>query len=143
MKDRRRKAFTLVELLVVILIITMLAALLTPRIFKAFGKSKQGLAKIGISKVETALNQFYMDCGRFPTGAEGLQALVESPPGLTDKWDGVYCRDKELIDPWDNPYRYRIQQGVGGDVPYVIFSYGGDNAEGGDGENADISSEDL
>jgi len=132
----------MVELLVVILIITMLAALLTPRVFRVFGKSKQGLAKIGISRIGTALEEFYLDCGRYPTAPEGLQALVVAPPGLSDKWNGRYLPEKNLLDPWDNPYHYTIGESRSGDVPYVLTSYGADNAPSGEGENADITSED-
>jgi len=141
MKRKRRAGFTMVELLVVILIITMLAALLTPRVFRVFGKSKQGLAQIGISRLGNALEEFYLDCGRYPTAAEGLGSLVTAPPGLAEKWGGRYMAEKNLLDPWDNPYQYTVQEGRGGEVPYVIASLGSDNAPGGEGEAADISSE--
>ena len=89
MKRKRRAGFTMVELLVVILIIAMLMTMLMPRIFRQMGKSKQGLAKIGISRLDQALQEFYIDCGRYPTAAEGLGALVTAPPGLNEKWGGV------------------------------------------------------
>ena len=143
MMKRKRKGFTLVELLVVIVIITMLAALVAPRIFGKLGKAKHNLAKIGISQVEQALITFYTDCGRFPTQAEGLGALITEPSGLVGKWAGRYLKPKDLLDPWDNEFIYQTKDGGDGDEPYVIISLGADNAQGGEKENADISSEDL
>ncbi|MCP4712023.1 MAG: prepilin-type N-terminal cleavage/methylation domain-containing protein, partial [Planctomycetes bacterium] len=88
---RRRKGFTLVEILVVIVIITMLATLIVPNIGKQFGKAKVGLARTGIALIETSLQEFLMDCGRFPTSADGgLEALRVAPSDFVDRWDGPY-----------------------------------------------------
>lgn len=132
-----KKGFTLIELLVVILIITMLATLLAPRIYKGLGKAKKGIARGSIAIIEDALGRFYLDCGRLPEQAEGLEALLTAPPALTEKWSGPYLKPKDLIDPWEHPYVYRAQ-GTVNEGGYDLISYGADGAPSGEGENADV-----
>ena len=135
---RKRKGFTLVEILVVIVIITMLATLITPNIFRQFAKAKVGLAKTGIALIETAMSEFYMDCNRFPNQSDGgLDALLVAPPALIDFWDGPYVREKELYDPWGYPLMYQYPSAFS-ESPFDIFSYGADGQPGGEGPNADI-----
>jgi len=106
-KNKKRKAFTLVELLVVVLIITMLAAFVTPRLFKGIGKTKADLTRAKMTIIESALARFYMDCDRYPDDSEGLESLITRPPEIEEsKWHGPYCKISDLVDLWDNPYIY-------------------------------------
>ncbi len=137
MEKRDRKAgFTLIELLVVMLILGLLAALVGPKLFGKVGKAKIKAAKAQISLLEDALDAFRLDVGRYPTTDEGLQALVEQPSGV-EKWDGPYLKKKVPKDPWDHDYIYKCP-GEHGD--YDLYSLGADGEEGGEGENADITS---
>jgi general secretion pathway protein G len=130
-----RRAFTLVELLVVIVIISMLAAFVAPNVIKHVGKAKVDLAKPRMAIVEDALARFYMDCGRYPDDSEGLEALLVNP-GLTG-WNGPYLKQSQLLDPWGNPFGFSSQGTVNPGQPDLIC-YGADGQEGGEGENADI-----
>lgn len=132
---QRADGFTLLELLVVLAILALLAGLVAPRVFNQLAGAKSGTAKIQIRNVESALELYRLDMGRYPTQNEGLEGLV-SPPADTSKWRGPYLGKKDgLVDPWDVPYRYRIP---GENGEFDIYSLGADKAEGGDGENKDI-----
>lgn len=135
---RKRQAFTIVELLVVILIISMLGAFVVPRMFKRLGKAKHNIAKSKMAIIESALARFYFDCGRYPDDSEGLDALISPPADLEEeKWAGSYLKRSELFDPWDNPYIY-VEQGEVNIGSYDLISYGADGELGGEGENEDI-----
>jgi general secretion pathway protein G len=136
-KKQKRKGFTLVELLVVILIISMLAVFVAPRMFTGLGEAKQKIAKSKMAIIDSALGRFYYDCGRYPEDSEGLEALVTPPAGLEDKWKGRYLKPSELLDPWDHPYIY-VAEGQVNPGSYDLVSLGADGLEGGEGENADI-----
>jgi general secretion pathway protein G len=130
-----RKGFTLVEMLVVMVIISLIAALVGPRLFPKLGKGKQSAAKAQIELLGQGLDHFRLDTGRYPTTQEGLQALTVNP-GI-EKWDGPYLKKEVPVDPWGKPYHYEFP-GMHGD--YNLFSYGRDDAPGGEGEDADIVS---
>ena len=136
---QREKAFTLVELLVVIVIISMLGAFVAPRVFKQIGKSKRDLARPRLALVEDALERFAINCGRYPDDSEGLQALIEMPDDemLEGKWDGRYLKPSLLLDPWDNPIEYRAEGEIN-PGSYDLISFGADGEEGGEGDAADI-----
>ena len=136
-KKRHGIGFTLVEMLVVILIITMLATLLAPRIFKGLGKAKMGIARSRMALIEDALARFYLDCGLLPDRSEGLNALLTAPPAVAGKWDGPYLKPKDLIDPWGHPFEYR-PEGTINEGSFDLISYGADGVQGGEGENADV-----
>jgi len=127
--------FTLIELLVVVIILGLLAALVGPRLFGRVGRSKQAAAQVQIELFGAALDQFRLDVGRYPTTAEGLEAL-RANPNLTG-WDGPYLKKDLPPDPWGNPYHYR-SPGEHGE--YDLWSYGADGAPGGEGESQDIVS---
>ena len=135
---RKRDGFTLVELLVVVVIISMLATLLAPRVFKGLGQAKADIARANMTVIEDSLMRFQYNCGRFPTDADGgLAALLDAPPDLEDKWAGPYCKRSHLIDPWDRPYLY-FPEGQYNPGSFDLMSLGADGAEGGEGDDADI-----
>lgn len=133
---RRERGFTLVEILVVIIIIGLLAALVGPRLFGKVSAAKQKAAKAQIELFGTALDALRLDVGRYPTTEEGLKALREKPSGM-DGWKGPYLSKEIPVDPWGKPYVYKCP-GEQGD--YDLISYGLDGTEGGEGENQDIVS---
>jgi len=135
---RRRKGFTLVELLVVVLIISMLAAVLAPRMFRGLGQAKAVIARAKMTIIEDSLSRFQYDCGRLPDESEGgLEALLVAPPDLADRWLGPYLKQSQLLDPWGNMYIY-ISEGQQNPGSFDLVSLGADGQEGGEGENADI-----
>jgi len=133
---RRDRGFTLIELLVVVIILGLLAALVGPRFFGRVGQSKQAAARIQIELLGAALDQFKLDTGRYPASQEGLQALQANPGSLAG-WEGPYLKKDIPRDPWGNPYQYR-SPGEHGE--YDLWSYGSDNAPGGEGEAGDVTS---
>jgi len=140
-KNRKRKAFTLVELLVVVLIITMLAAFVAPRMFSGIGKTKADLTKAKMAIIENSLARFYIDCGRYPDDSEGLEVLVLPPSDMEDgKWNGPYLKRSDLLDLWNNPYIY-VAEGEYNPGSFDLISLGADATDGGEGDNADIVNE--
>lgn len=130
-----RGGFTLIELLVVMVILGLLAALVGPTLFSKVGKGKTAAAKTQVQLFGQALDSFRLDTGRYPTTAEGLDALMTNP-GI-DGWDGPYLKKGVPNDPWKRPYHYECP-GTHGD--YDLYTYGADDAPGGTGENQDIVS---
>ena len=139
-KSKLRRGFTFVELMVVIVILSMLVAFAAPKMFKKLGKAKHELAKSKMALVSKGLEEFYIDCGRYPSDDEGLGALIEAPQELGEKWQGQYCKSSELLDPWGNQYMYEAEGSINLGS-YDLISYGADGQEGGEGENADIYNE--
>ena len=135
LKRSDRRGFTLVELLVVMVIIGLLAALVGPKLFPKLGKGKQSAAKAQIELLGQALDQFRLDVGRYPTTQESLAALVTNPG--VDNWDGPYLKKALPNDPWGKPYNYQCP-GTHGE--FDIFSYGRDGAAGGEAEDKDVAS---
>jgi general secretion pathway protein G len=132
----RERGFTFFEILVVVTIIGLLAALVGPRLWSKITGGKQAAAKMQIEMFGTALDAFRLDTGRYPTTEEGLKALREKPSGV-ENWSGPYLPKEIPVDPWKNAYLYK-SPGEHGD--YDLVSYGADKVEGGDGENLDILS---
>jgi general secretion pathway protein G len=135
-RKRRDRGFTLIEMLIVMVILGLLAALVGPRMFGKVGKSKQKAAKAQISLFETALDTYRLDTSRYPTTDQGLQALRVKPTGV-ERWDGPYLPKDVPLDPWGHPYQYR-SPGEHGDCD--IISLGADGADGGEGEDGDVVS---
>jgi general secretion pathway protein G len=130
------KGFTLIEILVVITMIALLASLVAPKLFSKLGSSKIKTTRAQIQMIETALDAFRLDFGRYPTEAEGMQILWTKPPNLL-KWDGPYLPKPVKEDPWGGPYHYKSPAGDGHE--FDVFSLGADGREGGSGEDGDIS----
>ncbi len=136
---RRLKGFTLIEIMVVVVIIGLLAAIVAPNFIGQVDTAAINKAKQDIRGIETALNLFRLDNYRYPTTAEGLSALVSNPGGqIADTWKQYLPRLPQ--DPWDQAYRYQ-SPGQHGEID--IFSYGRDRQEGGEGVDADIGNWDL
>ena len=132
-----RAGFTLIELMVVMIILGLLAALVVPRMFGRVGEAKQKAAYAQIQLFGTALDSFRLDVGRYPTTEEGLQALITQVSGI-EEWNGPYLKKIEIpLDPWNAPYHYECPGRYG---DYDIYSYGADKAEGGEKEDKDIVS---
>lgn len=128
------RGFTLLELLVVVVIIGLLVGYVGPMYFKQVGKSEIKAARAQIDAFGKALDQYRLDTGHYPTGEQGLAALVGKPADET-KWDGPYLKKNVPLDPWGNPYVYK-RPGEHGE--YDIVSAGRDGAPGGVGEDADL-----
>lgn len=133
---RGERGFTLVEMLVVITIIALIMSLVGPRVLNYLSESKVKAAKIQMQSFASALDLLYLDTGRYPNSAEGLDALVKPTNGMPG-WNGPYLKGGNVpADPWGKPYTYRspAERSV-----YEIMSYGSDGQEGGTGTAADIS----
>ena len=136
---RTHSGFTLLEIIVVVFILGILAAIVAPKIIGRTDDARIAEAKVQIKNFETALKLFKLDNGFYPSTEQGLDALVEQPTvGKTPlKYrEGGYLEQKTIpLDPWGNPYLY-ISPGVYGD--FDIVCYGADGREGGEGKDADI-----
>jgi len=132
----RRRGFTLLELLVVMVIIGLLAGYVGPKFFGQIGKSEVKAAKAQIDALQKSLDQYRLDVGHYPSTEQGLAALVTKPADES-KWAGPYLSKALPKDPWGNDYQYR-SPGEHGE--YDLLSYGRDGRPGGEGEDADIVS---
>ena len=148
---RSERGFTFIEIMVVVAILAILAALVVPRIMGRTDDAKRTAAKVQIRNIEGALQLYKLDNGVYPSSEQGLKALVEKPSVgvIPKKWKlGGYI-DKLPEDPWGNPYKYLspapIQQGQYGQIKgdYEIMSLGTDGEVGGEGVNADIANWNL
>lgn len=139
---RQQRGFTLIEVMVVVVILGVLLSLVVPRIMDNPGKARVIKAKADIRQISTTLNRYRLDNYRYPSTEQGLQALITKPSGEPEpkNWQQGGYMDKLPQDPWGNPYQY-LQPGQKGE--YDIFSYGRDGTIGGEGEDADISNNDL
>ena len=131
------QAFTLIEIMVVVMIIGMLAAIVGVNVMQRFEQAKRKTAAAQIRNFMTALDSYRLDNNKYPTTEQGLEALVNQPPEAKHFPKGGYLNSIPL-DPWDNEYVY-FSPGLNGE-PYTIESYGADGVDGGEGENADVES---
>jgi len=131
----RQGGFTLIEIMVVVVILGILAAIVAPNVINRIDDASINRAKQDIRGIESALKLYYMDNSRYPTTDQGLEALTTQPndPSLRN-WRGPYL-DKLPRDPWNNMYRY-LYPGRNGE--FDVFTYGADNQPGGEGINAEI-----
>jgi len=124
---QRKKGFTLIELMLVVIIIGILVAMVTPRLT---GRSEEARIKVARADIDsslaTALKLYELDNGRFPTSDEGLGALLDSPPSAVN-WKGPYL-EKKPVDPWGNEYRYRYP-GTHRTYGFDLYSVGSDGVE--------------
>jgi len=143
MKDHN-KGFTLLEIIVVVFILSLLVAIVAPKIIGRTDDARIAEAKVQIRNFETALKLFKIDNGFYPGTEQGLETLVEKPTvgQIPQKYrEGGYLEQKRIpLDSWGNPYIY-ISPGLYGD--FDIISYGADGREGGEGKNADIKNWDI
>ncbi len=139
-----RRGFTLIELMVVIVILGILAAIIAPRIIGRTDEARVTEAKVQIKNIETALKLYKLDNGRYPATEQGLEALVSrpesGPPARSWREGGYLERKKVPLDPWGSPYVY-ASPGLQGE--YDIISYGADGTRGGEGFDRDISNWDI
>lgn len=143
--NHRVVGFTLIEILVVVLIITILAGIVGVNILHKPGEARVSAARMQIQQLKTALHLYRAEQGRFPTQEQGLEALVRRPirePVPEHYPEGGYLDSRRVpLDPWKNEYIY-LAPGRAGE-PFEILSYGSDGEKGGTGEAADISSSEL
>jgi len=121
---------------VVLVILGLLAGLVAPRLFGNVGKSEVKVARAQIAALETALESYRLDVGRYPTTDQGLAALEKAPPSEA-RWAGPYLKKAVPADPWGNPYFYRFPGERGTD--FELGSLGRDGRPGGSGEDADLT----
>jgi general secretion pathway protein G len=136
-RQRRQAGVTLIEMLVVVTIIALFAALVGPSMFKQTDKARVISTKTQINNFRAALASYKMDTGVFPTTEQGLLALRTPPPNVP-QWAGPYLQMDVPLDAWGHPYQYKYP-GDHGDEP-DIFSFAADGQLGGEGFNADITS---
>ena len=138
----RWRGFTLIEVLVVIVILGILAALVVPRILERPDEARVIAAKHDIATIVQALKLYRLDNGRYPTTDQGLAALVSRPtlPPLPPNWKPNGYLERLPLDPWRNPYQY-LNPGLRGEID--VFSFGAAGQPGGTGVDADIGSWDL
>lgn len=125
---RRQRGFTLVELLVVLVILSLITAAVGTAAMSFLGGAKVKSANIQIKNLSNVLDSYSLTVGRYPTESEGLEILTGPPIGL---------KSDQVVDPWQNPIVYRFPGNHG---EYDLYSLGADGQEGGDGDNADITS---
>ncbi len=136
------RGFTLIEVMVVIVILGVLAALIVPKVMSRPDEARITAAKQDIGSIIQALKLYKLDNMRYPTTEQGLDALVKKPTGapIPSNWKGNGYLEKLPKDPWGNPYQY-LQPGMHGEID--VISLGADGAPGGEGSDADIGSWDL
>lgn len=131
--------FTLIEIIVVIVILGLLAAVAVPKILGRTDEARVVKATLDIETIKGALKLYKLDNGGYPLTDQGLEALTTPPTTepIPKKWKKGGYLEKLPDDPWGNPYLY-LYPGKRGNLD--VFTYGADGREGGDGENSDIGS---
>jgi general secretion pathway protein G len=140
-RARLARGFTLIEIMVVITILGVLAALIVPRVVGRTDDARIAAAKQDIASLMQALKLYRLDNGRYPTTEQGLQALIAKPTQepIPSNWKqgGYVERSTVPTDPWGEPYKY-LNPGIRGEID--VFSLGRDKTNGGEGPDADIGS---
>lgn len=136
------RGFTLIEVMVVIVIIAVLAAMIVPKVMSRPDEARVTAARQDIGAISQALKLYKLDNMRYPTTEQGLQALVKKPAAapVPENWKGNGYLEKLPKDPWGGEYKY-LQPGLHGDVD--VMSYGANREPGGEGSDADIGSWEL
>lgn len=142
MKMKFSRGFTLIEVMVVIVILGVLAALVVPKVMSRPDEARMTAARQDIGAIVQALKLYKLDNMRYPSTEQGLQALVKKPgvAPIPPNWKGNGYLEKLPKDPWGNAYQY-LQPGLHGDVD--VMSLGADGAAGGEGSDADMGSWEL
>ncbi|MEE2890743.1 MAG: type II secretion system major pseudopilin GspG [Pseudomonadota bacterium] len=137
---KRQDGFTLIEVMVVIVILGIMAALVVPNLVGRQDQAQVTAARSDIAAIGNALDLYRLDNNTYPSTEQGLEALIEKPSGFPEprNWRSPYLRKKLPDDPWGNPYQY-----LSTDRGFELFSYGADGQEGGEGTSADIRFEDV
>ena len=134
----KKRGFTLLEMLVVLVIIGLLAGLVGPRLFSKVDQSKITTAQVQVKMLRSSIESLRLDIGRYPTVDEGI-GLLSKPPSdaaLAARWRGPYLDDALPPDPWGNPYQYALP-GTDGQG-FALYSFGSDGKRGGEGDARDI-----
>ena len=137
LRTRRAQGFTLIELMVVLVIIGVLAALIVPNVLDRTDDARATAARTDVHNIMQALKLYKLDNQRFPTAEQGLQALIARPTTAPAPINWKPYLEKLPNDPWGRPYQY-LNPGVQGEVD--VMSFGADGQSGGEGKNADIGS---
>jgi general secretion pathway protein G len=137
LRQRLQRGFTLIELMVVLVIIGVLAALIVPNVLDRADDARVTAAKTDVNNLMQALKLYRLDNQRYPNGAQGLTALVAKPTAAPVPPNWRPYLDKLPADPWNRPYQY-LNPGVHGEVD--VLSFGSDGVAGGEGKDADIGS---
>jgi len=134
----RTRGFTLIEIMVVVIIIGLLAAVIVPNMLDRVADARVAKVRQDIQAVGTALTLYRLDNFKYPTTDQGLKALIQQPsdPTIRNWRKGGYIQDGSLKDPWGNDYQY-VYPGTHGHE-YDLYSFGADGQEGGEGQDADI-----
>ena len=134
---RRTAGFTLIELMVVLVIIGVLAALIVPNVLDRADDARSTAARTDVTNVMQALKLYRLDNQRYPTSEQGLQALINKPTTAPLPLNWRPYLEKLPNDPWGRPYQY-LNPGVKGEID--VMSFGADGQSGGEGKDADIGS---
>lgn len=131
--------FTLMELLVVMVVLSLIAAAVTPQVMGRLDRSKVRAAKIQMETLSASVDMFRIDTGRYPTEQEGLKSLITQPADV-NVWDGPYVRTgQSVVDPWDRLFIYKKTS----NGKYILSTFGADGASGGEGFDTDLSYPDF
>ncbi|MET0266441.1 MAG: type II secretion system major pseudopilin GspG [Duganella sp.] len=136
---RASRGFTLIEIMVVVVIMGVLAALVVPKLLSRTSESKVAAAKVDIATIMQSLKLYKLDNQRYPTTEQGLQSLLVKPTSgpAANGWKSGGYLEKMPKDPWGNPYQF-LSPGIKGEVD--VYSLGADGQPGGTGDDADIGS---
>ncbi len=132
---KRLPGVTILEVLIVLAIMGLLATVVAPRVVGYMGRAKSTVAETQLNNIKSAIEFFAIDTGRYPTDAEGLNALTSAPPSATG-WAGPYLPSEDALkDPWARDYLFEVS----GDGLFRVYTLGRDGREGGTGQDADIA----
>ncbi|MGE5616629.1 MAG: type II secretion system major pseudopilin GspG [Bacillota bacterium] len=132
----RKRGFTLLELVIVLILLGTIMAFVAPRIFGNLDRANQQATKVKMEQLSGQLEVMRLEVGRYPTTQEGLRSMIEKPASM-DRWNGPYVKDAMMLkDAWGNDFQYASP---GQNKPFDLKSFGADGREGGDGPNADIT----
>lgn len=135
-----RPGLTLIEIMVVVIVLGLLAGLVAPQILGRLTEARTETARTQLELIRVALDSYFLDNGRYPTTAQGLQALRTAPTSgpAPASWRGPYLRGDVPEDPWGRPYIYR-SPGETNPGSFDLLTLGADGQPGGEGEDADLS----